>query len=54
MYSDADKIILVMDNLNTHTKASFYEAFTAEEANRLSKKIEIRYTPKHGSWLNMA
>lgn len=53
-YPDAEKIVLVMDNLNTHTPSSFYEAFVPEEARRLSAKLEIHYTPKHGSWLNMA
>ena len=43
-----------MDNLNTHKLASFYEAFEPEEAHRLSRRFEIHYTPKHGSWLNMA
>ena len=47
-------IVLVMDNLNTHKQASFYEAFEPEEAHRLSQRFEIHYTPKHGSWLNMA
>jgi transposase len=50
----AEKIILVMDNLNTHSIASLYETFPAEEAGRLRDKLEIYYTPKHGSWLNMA
>jgi len=53
-YSNAKKIIFVCDNLNTHTPASFYEAFPPEEARRLLEKIEFHYTPKHGSWLNMA
>ena len=53
-YPDAEKIILVMDNLNTHTTASFYKAFSPEEAFRLSQKLEIHYTPKHGSWLDIA
>ena len=53
-YKDAKKIVLVMDNLNTHGKSSFYEAFAPKEAKRLSDKIEFHYTPKHGSWLNMA
>jgi transposase len=53
-YPKAEKIVLVMDNLNTHTPASFYEVFTPEEAERLCEKLEIHYTPKHGSWLNMA
>jgi len=54
LYLDADKIVLVMDNLNTHNIASLYEAFPAGEARRLAEKLEIHYTPKHGSWLNMA
>jgi transposase len=49
-----EKIILVMDNLNTHSVASLYETFPAEEAKRLRDKLEIHYTSKHGSWLNMA
>ena len=53
-YPDADKIVLVMDNLNTHGIASFYEAFSAEEACRLASRLEVHYTPKHGSWLNLA
>ena len=53
-YRDAEKLVLVMDNLNTHTCASFYEAFPAEQAWELSQKLEIHYTPVHGSWLNMA
>jgi hypothetical protein len=53
-YADAEKIVLVMDNLNTHTPASFYAAFPPEEAKRLAERLEIHYTPKHGSWLNMA
>lgn len=43
-----------MDNLNTHTPAALYEAFTPSEARRITRKLEIHYTPKHGSWLNMA
>jgi DDE superfamily endonuclease/Excalibur calcium-binding domain len=70
MASEAEKIVLVMDDLNTHTPASLYEAFspteakrlsdrleihyTPTEAKRLSDRLEIHYTPKHGSWLNMA
>ena len=54
LYPDAEKIVLVMDNLNTHNIASLYEAFPAVEARRLAEKLEIHYTPKHGSWLNMA
>jgi transposase len=53
-YPEAERIVLVMDNLNTHTPASLYEAFEPEEAKRLADKLEIHYTPKHGSWLNMA
>jgi len=53
-YPEAERIALVMDNLNTHTPASLYEAFEPAEAKRLAKKLEIHYTPKHGSWLNMA
>lgn len=53
-YPEAEKVILVMDNLNTHVLSSFYEAFPAPEARRLIQKLEIHYTPKHGSWLNMA
>ena len=54
LYPDAEKIVLVMDNLNTHTIASLYEAFDPAMARRLAEKLEIHYTPKHGSWLNMA
>jgi hypothetical protein len=53
-YPDAKKIILVMDNLNTHNISSFYEAFAPEEAFRLAQRLEIHHTPKHGSWLNVA
>jgi hypothetical protein len=53
-YPDAKSIRLVMDNLNTHKIASLYEAFEAQEARRLAKRLEIHYTPKHGSWLNIA
>jgi transposase len=53
-YPQAEVIVLVMDNLNTHTPASLYEAFEPKEAKRLADKLEIHYTPKHGSWLNMA
>ena len=53
-YPEAEAIVLVMDNLNTHKPASLYEAFEPAEARRLIEKIEIHYTPKHGSWLNMA
>lgn len=54
IYPKVEKIVLVMDNLNTHTKASLYEAFEPAEARRIADKLEIHYTPKHGSWLNMA
>jgi len=47
-------VVLVMDNLNTHTPGALYEAFPPEEARRILERLEIHYTPKHGSWLNMA
>jgi transposase len=53
-YPDAEKIVLVMDNLNTHSIASLYETFPAAEALEMAKWLEIDFTPKHGSWLNMA
>jgi len=53
-YPYAKRISLVMDNLNTHTGASLYKAFEPKEARRILEKLEIHYTPKHGSWLNMA
>lgn len=53
-YPQAEKLILVMDNLNTHSLGSLYETFPAAEARRLAEKIELHFTPKHGSWLNMA
>jgi len=53
-YPEAERIVLVMDNLNTHGPASLYEVFPPAEAKRLTDKLEIHYTPKHGSWLNMA
>jgi len=53
-YPDAEKVVLVLDNLNTHSTGSLYEAFEPAEARRLADKLEIHYTPKHGSWLNMA
>ena len=53
-YPDRDKIILVMDNLNTHALSSLYKTFPAPEARRIAKKLEIHYTPKHGSWLDIA
>jgi len=52
--SDVDLVRVVIDNLNTHKPASLYEAFEPEEARRIVKKLEFHYTPKHGSWLNMA
>jgi len=53
-YADAEKVILVCDNLNTHTRGAFYEAFEAKKARELVRRIEFHYTPKHGSWLNIA
>lgn len=53
-YPEAEKIVLVMDNLNTHNGSSLYEAFEPAEAKRILDRLEIHYTPKHGSWLNMA
>jgi len=53
-FPEAEKVVLVMDNLNTHKLASLYEAFPPAEARRIIEKLEIHYTPKHGSWLNMA
>jgi transposase len=53
LYPEVERIRLVVDNLNTHSPAAFYESFTAQEARRMSKRIEFVYTPKHGSWLNM-
>lgn len=53
-YPDAEVIVMVMDNLNTHTPALFYEAFEPDEARRLANRFEFHYTPKHGSWLDMA
>ena len=53
-YPEAQKVLLVCDNLNTHTLGSLYETFSAEEAHELSQRLEIHYTPKHGSWLNIA
>jgi transposase len=54
MYPHAEKIVIVTDNLNTHVIASLYKAFLPEEAHRLANRFEWHYTPKHGSWLNMA
>jgi hypothetical protein len=53
-YPNAEKVVLVWDNLNTHTPASLYKAFPPAEARRLLERLEIHYTPKHGSWLDMA
>jgi transposase len=53
-YPEAETIVLAMDNLNTHTLGALYEAFEPAEARRIAAKLEIHYTPKHGSWLNMA
>ena len=54
VHPEAEKIVLVMDNLNTHKLASLYEAFPPERARRIADRLEIHHTPKHGSWLNMA
>ena len=53
-YPDADLIHVVLDNLNTHKLAALYDAFPAEEAHRIAQRLQLHYTPKHGSWLNMA
>jgi hypothetical protein len=53
LYPQAETIVLVADNLNNHSKASLYEAFPPEEAKRIADNLEIHYTPKHGSWLNI-
>ena len=53
-YADCEQVTVVLDNLNTHTKGAFYEAFEPARAQRLVERIEFRYTPKHGSWLNIA
>jgi hypothetical protein len=53
-YKDAEKVILVMDQLNIHSLASLYEAFPPAEAKRIANRLEVHHTPKHGSWLNMA
>lgn len=53
-YADCEKIIVVCDNLNTHTKGAFYEVFKPERARDLARRVEFHYTPKHGSWLNIA
>jgi DDE superfamily endonuclease len=54
VFPEAEKVVLVMDNLNTHKLASLYEAFPPERARRIADRLEIHHTPKHGSWLNMA
>jgi hypothetical protein len=54
VHEEAEKVILVMDNRNTHKLASLYEAFPPEQARRIAERLEIHHTPKHGSWLNMA
>jgi hypothetical protein len=54
VHPDAEKIVLVLDNLNTHKLASLYEAFPPEQARRIAERLEIHHTPKHGSWLNVA
>lgn len=53
-YPQAEKIVVVLDNLNTHTPSAFYEIFEPQEARRLAERFEFHFTPKHGSWLNMA
>jgi hypothetical protein len=53
-YPEAERIVLVLDNLNTHSPASLYQAFPPAEAKRITDRLEIHHTPKHGSWLNMA
>jgi len=53
-YPEAEKVVLVMDNLNTHTRSSLYETFPPEKAFDLAQRLEIHYTPKHGSWLNIS
>lgn len=54
VYPQAERVVLVMDNLNTHKLASLYEAFPAEQARRIAGRFEVHHTPKHGSWLNVA
>ena len=51
-YPEAEVVRVVLDNLNTHRRASLYETFPAEEARRITRRLEFHYTPKHGSWLN--
>jgi DDE superfamily endonuclease len=53
-YREAERVVLVMDQLNTHSVASLYEAFEPEEARRIAERLEVHHTPRHGSWLNMA
>lgn len=54
VHPEAERVVVVMDNLNTHTAASLYEAFPPEQARRIAERLEVHHTPKHGSWLNMA
>jgi hypothetical protein len=54
LHADAEKVVVVLDNLNTHKLASLYKAFPPEQARRIAEKLEIHHTPKHGSWLNVA
>jgi transposase len=54
LYPEAEKIVVILDNLNTHTPSAFYETFEPQEARRLVERFEFHFTPKHGSWLNMA
>jgi hypothetical protein len=54
LHPDAERVVLVMDNLNTHKLASLYEAFAPEQARRIAERLEVHHTPKHGSWLNVA
>ena len=53
-YAEAESVVLVLDNLNTHAASSLYATFPAEEARRIARKLELHYTPKHGSWLNIS
>jgi transposase len=53
-YPEAERVVVVLDNLNTHAPSSLYEVFEPAEARRIARKLELHYTPKHGSWLNMA
>ena len=54
VHAEAEKVVLVTDNLNTHKAASLYEAFPPEQARRIAERLEVHHTPKHGSWLNVA